>query len=184
VTTFFINLDADCDGTLELPLDNLCFYSEARTPRLAEGEAAWGGNLQARIGDVTGAGDKTVNFSVREWPTAVELDSFAAEPQSGGVLLTWRTATELDVVGYNVYRSKSRGGPRTQVNAKLIASQMPGSAVGASYSFVDEAAAKGGRYYYWLEELDVHGGSGANGPAIARGLPRMRPSPMPISFIQ
>jgi hypothetical protein len=160
----------------------MCFYAEARTPELAPGESVWGGNLQARISTV--GGEKTVNFSVQDVPTAVELDSFTAEPQSDGVLLTWRTATELDVVGFNLYRSKSRGGPRTQLNAKLIASQMPGSAFGASYSFVDEAAAKGGRYYYWLEELDVHGGSGANDPAIVRGLPRLRPSPIPLSAIQ
>jgi hypothetical protein len=182
VTTFFINLDADCDGTLEVTTDELCFYSEARTPDLVEGETVWGGNLQARISTV--GGDKTVNFSVLGWPTAIEMDSFGAEPQGDGVRVTWQTATELDLVGFNLYRSSSRGGPRTQVNAKLIASQMPGSAVGAAYSFVDGTVAKGGRYYYWLEELDVHGGTGQNGPAIARGLPRLRPSPMPVSAIQ
>ena len=186
VTTFFINLDANCDGALDSPLPtaNLCFYAEARTPPPPPPPAGlpfWAGPLQARISTV--GGDKTVNFNPA--PMAIDLASFAAAPQGNGVLLTWETATEFDNLGFRLYRAGTLDGQRTRLNQRLIPSQSPGSAVGAAYTFLDETAAPGNTYYYWLEDVDVYGVAVQHGPAVAevplaRALPgRPRPAPRP-----
>ena len=117
-------------------------------------------------------------------PTAIELASFDAVLQGDDVLLFWETATELDNLGFNIYRADSPQGQRAQLNQRLIPSKLSGTAVGASYSFVDETAAAGTTYYYWLEDVDVHGLTGKHGPAevttaALKALPG-RPRPMPI----
>jgi hypothetical protein len=117
-------------------------------------------------------------------PTAIELASFSAEAQGGDVLLTWETATELDNLGFNLYRADSLYGERSQINGRLIPSEMSGNAMGATYTYLDETAAPGQTSYYWLEDVDVHGLAGEHGPAEAttaaqKTLPG-RPRPLPI----
>jgi hypothetical protein len=76
-------------------------------------------------------------------------------------------------------------GQLIQINQHLVASQNPGSTVGAAYSFLDESAAPGATYYYWLEDIDASGTATKHGPvaakrASAKALPgRPRPAPMP-----
>ena len=151
VTTIRVNLDLDCDGEVDshFPTDPrtgepemLCFFAEARTPTLDRqaGLPAWSNPLQARISTV--GGDKTVNFAVDQ-PTAVELAAFEATPQGNGVMLAWETASELDNLGFTIYRAESQAGQLVKINQHLIASQNPGSAVGADYSFLDEVGSPG-----------------------------------------
>jgi hypothetical protein len=192
VTTFFINLDLDCDGAVDPevvqsglwgPTGGLCFYAEGQVP-FGPPTIEWGGNVQARIS--AGGGDKTVNFNLV--PTAIELASFTAAPQGNGVLLSWETATEFDNLGFHLYRARTPDGQRTQLDQRLIPSQSPGNAVGASYTFLDETATPGNTYYYWLEDVDVYGVAVQHGPAVAevplaRVLPgRPRPVPRPNAF--
>jgi hypothetical protein len=117
-------------------------------------------------------------------PTAIELASFSAVAQGSDVLLAWETATELDNLGFNLYRADSPDGKRSQINGRLIPSEMSGNAMGATYTYLDETAAPGQTYYYWLEDVDVHGLVGKHGPAEAtteaqKTLPG-RPRPLPI----
>jgi hypothetical protein len=117
-------------------------------------------------------------------PTAVELASFVAQAQDREVLLIWKTATELDNLGFNLYRADSADGERSQINGRLIPSEMSGNAMGATYTYLDETAAPGQTSYYWLEDVDVNGLSSMHGPAEAttaapRSLPG-RPRPLPV----
>ena len=117
-------------------------------------------------------------------PTAVGLAAFEATAQDDGVLLAWETASEIDNVGFNVYRGESQAGQLIKLNPYLIASQNLGSAVGAAYAFLDESAATGVTYTYWLEDIDASGAATRHGPVTARRgavrtLPgRPRPAPM------
>ena len=42
-------------------------------------------------------------------PTLIELALFIATPRSGKIILSWKTASETDNAGFNLYRSESRG---------------------------------------------------------------------------
>ena len=73
-------------------------------------------------------------------PTGVEITGLNAVAQDGGVLLAWETASENNIVGFNVLRSADGGEP-VAVNAELIVAQYAGADSGAAYSFVDSGGA-------------------------------------------
>ncbi|MBN1180015.1 MAG: hypothetical protein JXD18_12445 [Anaerolineae bacterium] len=155
VTTMFVNIDSDCDGTpnTDIPAGGLCFYAEARTP--LTGDPFWAGPLQARIS--AGGGDKTVNFAPQPAPTAVTLSAFTATPQADVVLLEWETALELECLGFDLYRAGSPDGERVQLNPTRIACEALGGLWGTHYSFVDENVSVGETYFYWLEDISIDG---------------------------
>jgi hypothetical protein len=179
VTTFFINLDPDCDGTPDLvsPSGHVCFFAEARTPTSSEGTGIlWSGPLQGRISTV--GGEKTVSFAFD--PLAVTLSSFFARARLNRVVVRWQTASEIDNIGFNLYRAESADGPRVQLNQGLIPSLSPGSATGADYRFVDRNVEVGHTYFYWLEDVDIHGVATLHGPVkVVFGLQQtIEPQPL------
>ena len=100
-------------------------------------------------------------------PSAVELASFTAEPQRRAIVVSWETVSEVDAIGFNLYRADSRDGTQTKLNGTLIPSQGPGSPIGYSYSFVDRGIRVGRTYYYWLEAIDIYNGTSRFGPVSA-----------------
>ncbi len=104
-------------------------------------------------------------------PTAVELGSFTATAGADQIVLDWETVSELENLGFNVYRATSVEGARAQLNPELIPSQAPGSGMGFAYQWVDSDVQAGVTYFYWLEDVDFFGQSGLHGPVDAT-LPR------------
>jgi CSLREA domain-containing protein len=100
-------------------------------------------------------------------PTVVTLSSFTATATEGVVLLEWETASEIGLLGFHIYRAEVVDGPRTRLNTELLPGQAPGSPVGGSYEFVDEAVAPGVTYWYWLADVDVRGAATLHGPVSA-----------------
>ncbi len=86
-------------------------------------------------------------------PTAAVLSTFGAVSQPNYVQVQWETATELGLVGFNVYRADSQDGERTLVNPELIARLSPDDFTGANYELVDLNVVPGRTYYYWIEYL-------------------------------
>lgn len=113
-----------------------------------------------------------------EWepPTAVFLSYFTAEwsgdpsgqsEEASGrqVLLRWETVSEVDNLGFNVYRGPSAEGPWTKLNDTLIPSQVPpGSPVGAIYEWLDKTLDSTIDNYYILEDVDLSGVATQHGP--------------------
>jgi hypothetical protein len=79
-------------------------------------------------------------------PLAVMLAGFSAHDGDGHVVLTWETVSEQNNVG-------------------LIPSMGPGSSEGFTYEWLDHEVEYGNHYYYWLEAVDVNGGTTRYGPA-------------------
>ncbi len=98
--------------------------------------------------------------------TAVKLQSFGAVPGDTSVLLEWRTASELDNLGFHVYRSLGENGPWTRLTPSLIPG-LGSSAVGQAYSFRDTGLLNGTRYYYRLEDVDASSKTTSHGPVSA-----------------
>jgi hypothetical protein len=108
-------------------------------------------------------------------PTAVSLVSFTADRQAEDVLLRWLTATEIDNIGFNLYRAESADGEPTRLNSDLIAAATPGSPIGAEYDYLDRTAAPGASYYYWLETVGSQGQTARFGPALVRSYQQFLP---------
>jgi hypothetical protein len=91
---------------------------------------------------------------------AVTVASFSARPAAKGVLLRWRTGTEADLLGFQVYRS--RGHSWRRITPSLIAAK--GFVSGASYSFLDRTARRGIHYRYRIKAVNRDGTSSWFGP--------------------
>jgi hypothetical protein len=134
-------------------------------------------------GRTTSSLDMSIDWVTTGTPTAVGLSSFTATPASRAIQVEWETATELDNLGFNLYRAESADGPWAQLNESLIACQAPGSQEGAAYTFEDRDVHRGTTYYYQLEDLDVYGQSTFHGPVNAglqaSRIDLFRPRPQP-----
>jgi hypothetical protein len=86
-------------------------------------------------------------------PTSVALRSGAASRTPAGVLVRWRTASEADVLGFNLYRSTK--GRLVRLNRSLIGSA-GGPASGHWYSWLDRTAPRG-MVGYRLEAVNLNG---------------------------
>lgn len=87
-------------------------------------------------------------------PTGVSLISFEAEQTPEGVLLSWETASEVDSLGFNIYRAEAPYAEHFRVNPAMILSKAMGGTSGAFYEYLDEDVETGITYYYWLEAVD------------------------------
>jgi hypothetical protein len=78
------------------------------------------------------------------------------------IVIKWKTASEVDTAGFNIFRSENPAGPFRRVNEQLIpASGDP--LVGGDYSYIDESVDAGRLYYYRLEDVDLAGSATAQG---------------------
>ena len=95
--------------------------------------------------------------------SAVQFRGFTASATKKGVQLRWKTASEVDTLGFNVYRDVK--GKRVKVNRSLIASASIGGTAGHSYSFLDRLGLKAKAPRYWLQVVDLDGKRTWHGPA-------------------
>jgi hypothetical protein len=120
-------------------------------------------NVEAKILALAAAGS-----------TEVELSSFTARGEDSAVSLEWQTASELDNLGFHLYRAASEGGPYQKITSSLIPG-LGSSPVGARYSYTDTGLTNGLRYYYQLEDVETTGRTERHGPVSA--IPVAGPTP-------
>lgn len=89
--------------------------------------------------------------------------------QPAPITVEWRTETEINAAGFNVYRADSPNGPYTKINERLIPGEGSPSA-GAAYVFVDDTVRPGNTYYYRLEDIELDN-SAVQHPPIAYSAP-------------
>ena len=89
-------------------------------------------------------------------PTGVVLSSLNAVARPDGVLVTWQTASELDVLGFNLLRAEA-GREWELINEVLIFAEWAGAEWGADYGYRDGAVAPGTTYHYLLEIVKSDG---------------------------
>ena len=83
------------------------------------------------------------------------------------IVIEWSTASELDTVGFNIYRSDKPADPGVLVNDDLIPAKDDAQA-GADYKYTDQDITPGTVYYYYLEDVSSDGTRHINGPVEAK----------------
>ena len=81
---------------------------------------------------------------------------FAVEPVLLANTLRWTTASEVENLGYDVYRAESEDGPFERINQDTI----PGAGTSddvQDYVFVDDTIHPGVAYYYYVESIALDG---------------------------
>jgi hypothetical protein len=102
-------------------------------------------------------------------PTTVTVSEFSASPAYQNILVNWQTVSEVDLLGFNLYRSSKPGGPREMLNSSLIPAEGLGNPPGYSYEFMDTTVLAGHTYYYWLEMVFITGNKTLDYNAQATG---------------
>ena len=87
----------------------------------------------------------------------VELSSFTlTRTESGAVVITWTTESEVDNAGFNLRRSLTRDSGYTLLNPVLIAGAGT-TGERQTYTFIDTSAKPGVEHYYQIEEVSFGG---------------------------
>jgi hypothetical protein len=83
--------------------------------------------------------------------------------------IRWTTESELDIVGFNLFRSDTPDGKFVKINEELIP-PAPDPFVGGEHVFIDKGVIRGQTYYYQLETVTRRGNTTIRGPfAIPAG---------------
>ena len=93
---------------------------------------------------------------------AVTLGWFTVTPQGLFTAIEWETVSEIDTLGFNLYRGTEPDVVGAMLN--FVPSQAPGSGQGAVYEYQDATVQVGQTYYYWLEDVDLNGATTLHGP--------------------
>lgn len=88
-------------------------------------------------------------------PNAVLLARFHGKQDGAQVKLAWDTASEANLVGFNVWRARGKG-EFVKLNADPIPASNSGDLNGHAYTYADPLSKKG-RYQYKLELLTTAG---------------------------
>ncbi len=95
-----------------------------------------------------------VGTSAADSSLPVTLSSFTAKAEDGTVTLRWRTETEVDNIGFSIYRSEEKDGKYTEVAFVYSAGN---SGMPIDYKFTDKKAEAGKTYFYYLQDIDIAG---------------------------
>jgi hypothetical protein len=115
--------------------------------------------------------------------TAVDLVSFTAVGLDGMVVLEWQTASELDNLGFHLYRATAPHAPYERITARPIPG-LGSSPEGARYGYPDSPLPNGRIYFYRLEDIETSGKTELHGPVAATprgGLAADEPKPTLIT---
>lgn len=94
-------------------------------------------------------------------PTAADgIQSFRVSSAPKGVLVRWRTRSEHEALGFNLYRGTTK---KFRLTGKLV--RTSGDGRGHTYSYLDRSARKGKTGPYYLEVVHRNGSKIMFGPA-------------------
>ncbi len=98
--------------------------------------------------------------------TAVSLVAFEAQALDGVVELRWETGSEIDNLGFHLYRSAAENREYERITTTLIPG-LGSSPEGATYVYRDSGLSNGTVYFYKLEDIETTGRTELHGPVSA-----------------
>jgi subtilisin-like proprotein convertase family protein len=114
--------------------------------------------------DDTGSISGGWSLDITVEPLAVQVTSLRAVRSQKGVIVRWRTGTEVNELGFNIFRQQ--GNRRVRLNKRVIPALTAtrGGVRGGAYSFVDRRAPRHRAVRYWLQDVSVSGARAWHGP--------------------
>ena len=132
-------------------------------------------NNQNDPGDIGSPGFMTFGSESTDDSLPVELSAFTATAGNGKVMLRWVTESEIENLGFNIYRSQNHNDQLSIINDQLI----PGAGSSSSrheYEYVDKGLTNGVTYWYKLEDVDYSGNTELHCPVSAIPIAKATPS--------
>lgn len=108
--------------------------------------------------DISGGDKSSANYPIggADHTLPVELSAFTALPDYGKIVLKWRTESEVNNLGFDIYRALSLDGIFKKITESLIKGAGSSTSV-LNYKYVDDNVAAGVMYFYKLESIDYDG---------------------------
>ena len=124
-------------------------------------------------GTTSGTGTWTAgsNSESIDGPLPVELATFTGTITDDGILLRWHSISEINNLGFHLYRSETKDGGYVRVTPTLIKGHGT-DATQHEYSFLDETAEVGKSYWYVIEDVDFSGNTELCDPIQVLFLPQ------------
>ena len=151
----------------------LTFTAKADTSRLPDSQTVNRAFVRSPQADPDGPGpstaaetlvDQQANAGVGAFdPTGLELTGFTAVRGPDGVRLQWQTVSELEILGFNLLRSRAATEPGDQdepwvtISGDLIFAEQSGNNRGGAYTYADADVVPSGAYRYILEVVRLDG---------------------------
>jgi len=101
-----------------------------------------------------GEWDAFVASYLQDGSLPVELSMLTATASADGVTIRWRTESEVNNIGFRIYRSEEKDGNYTRI---AFVSGAGNSAMPIDYQFTDKEVEAGKTYFYYLEDIDIAG---------------------------
>jgi hypothetical protein len=166
---FLAKLDADGNydwhafvgGTGDDFLEGMVLDPDRNIVLIGVSDAGWGSPVRAF----------TANYDafaavVPETPAAAEIVSVSAAPREDRIELSWETASEPALAGFNVWRREAGSEGFHRISDALIPGQ-GGPASGSTYIYTDAGVVPGASYSYEIEIVDRRARSAFEGPVDA-----------------
>lgn len=104
-----------------------------------------------------------------DFPLPVTLMNFTAAGGDNSVVLCWKTCSEIDLAGFNLYRALGCDGVFSPINPVLVPARGTGPDF-QEYQYIDQNLSNGFHYYYKLSTVDLNGREAIEEPPIL-GIP-------------
>ncbi|MBC8230203.1 T9SS type A sorting domain-containing protein [bacterium] len=101
-----------------------------------------------------------MGISASDQSLPVQLSTFTATVSDGDVILKWVTQTEVNNIGFAIYRSESAGEDSCSSSKYTKVSFVTGAgstAMSTDYQYTDKEVESGKTYFYYIEDVDVSG---------------------------
>ena len=144
-------------------LQNADFYGDASMYEVE--------NLLGATYDISGMTDL---------PLPIQLSSFEATAGDGRVNLLWRTASELNNLGFEIYRSLNTSGPYSIIDSYISNEGLVGAGNSNQekvYEFLDINVSNGNSYYYKIGDVDYTGLRTLHGPILVKPIAQLSEPP-------
>jgi hypothetical protein len=141
-------------------------YTRSRSASLTMPTTAKTMEMREKVtsgGTLDVSGNRFILQSTFYSATVVTLASFSARADAGRVTVEWTTKSEINNLGFNLYRSVN-GGAEVKLNSTLIPGLIS-SVSGEQYTYSDTSAPAGTPVCYTLEDIDLKGTRTSHGPA-------------------
>ena len=121
----------------------------------------------ATMYNTTESSENSIQFITSEDTLPVELSNFRAELDfQNRIQLMWVTQSEVNLLGYYIYRNNEDDVTTAELISPLITASNTTST--QLYVFTDTSVNEAGNYHYWLQCIDYKGNEKFFGPSICR----------------
>jgi hypothetical protein len=121
--------------------------------------------------------DPVVSSDLYDESLPVQMAGMSAVAIAGeGITVLWETQSEVNCLGFHVWRSEESSSGYAKITSDLISSQGNGSAL-TEYAYTDKHVAPNTIYWYKIEEISLSGASTFYGPISVQGV-----SALPTSY--